>query len=362
VSIHYLDNASTTAVLPSAAKAALEAMTESYGNPSSLHKMGFEAERIVEDARAVTAAALGVDKGEIYFTSGGSASNSIALLGAARATARRGKHVVISAIEHESTLLTAAELQKEGFEVTFVPPSPDGRVSASDIISSLTEKTTLVSLMSVNNETGLTQPVSTLLPILNKKGILLHTDAVQAFLKTPVPKADLISLSGHKIHAPKGIGVLRVRKGVRLSPVLCGSQQSSVFPGTESVPLIAAFAAAVREQSGKTAEHKARIAELKKSFLSRFEGTVISSGDDSGIVLIDLAPYNSETVIHFLAARDIYVSAGSACTKGRPSHVLEAMGRASVSAIRISFSQFNTLDDVDALLKGLSDAASLRHR
>lgn len=363
--IHYLDNASTAPVLPSAAAAALKAMTENFGNPSSLHALGFEAERAVEESRAAIAAAIGVPKGEVYFTSGGTVSNNLALTGAARACVRRGKHILISAIEHESSVMTGRALAAEGFSVDFVRPRADGVVDAGELIAALRPDTSLVSLMLVNNETGLSQPVAEVGRALKGRGVILHTDAVQAFMKRPLSAAalgaDMMSLSGHKIGAPKGVGALWIKKGTRFAPPLHGAQQSSVFPGTESVPLIAAFGAAVAERRDKIAENAAAVAALKREFLSRYAGEVISEGGESGIVLLSMPGYKGETVVHFLAERGVYVSSGSACGKGRPSHVLEAMGLPSGSAIRVSFSAENTLEDVEALLSALTDAAALRH-
>ena len=252
----YLDNAATTAVCPAAEAAFLQAAKQ-FGNPSSLHALGFAAERLVAEARASIAAGLGAEPGELIFTPGGTYADNFAILGAARRSRKTGGcrgHIITSAIEHDAVLNTVAALEKEGFEITRLMPDASGHIAAEDVAAAVRADTVLVSLMLVNNELGTVQPVAEAARLVKRirPDILVHTDAVQAYRKMPVNVrtlgVDLLSLSGHKIHACKGIGALYVRKGVRLAPVIYGGgQEKGIAPGTEPVPLIAALAAAASQ-------------------------------------------------------------------------------------------------------------------
>lgn len=366
---HYLDNSATTKVLPQAAQKALYIMTEDYGNPSSLHSMGFEAKRELETARGIIAARLRADPSEIIFTSGGTEANNLAVLGAAEALKRRGNRIVISAAEHESVLRPADVLEKDGFEVIKLSPDRDGHLSEEAIYGAVNEKTILVSLMLVNNETGAVFPVSAAKRALSlaKAPGVLHIDAVQAFGKIQInPRtlgADLITVSGHKIHAPKGVGALYIKNGVRLLPrALGGGQERNLRSGTESLPLIAAFGEAVRLMP-KESETLKKVGELNlflRDGLSKIPGVVLNSPPDALPYLLNFSAgrVRAETLLHFLSDREIYVSSGSACGRGKPSHVLLSMGleRERVSsAIRVSFSRFSEKSDVEALLSAVRE-------
>ena len=359
---HYLDNSATTAVSRAAADKAYEIMTSCYGNPSSLHNKGLEAERELAIARKSAAAQLRVNADEITFTSGGTEANNLALFGAAAARRRTHKKIVVSAVEHSSVLEAAKRLEDEGFAVTRVSPRSDGIIHAEDVVAAADSATALVSVMLVNNETGAVMPVEDIFAGVKAKypQILCHTDAVQAFGKLPVRArqlgADLISVSGHKVHAPKGVGALYVKKGVRLVSRQCGGEQEKrLRPGTENLPAIAAFGVACREfaleENGRIAETLNRYARER---LSRIEGVVFNSPEAALPYVLNFSAgrVRSETMLHFLEEAEIFVSSGSACAKGSPSHVLSALGfsrERADSALRISFSKHNTIDDIDAL-------------
>ena len=363
----YLDNSATTRVCPAAAKKALELMTEAYGNPSSLHSKGLQAQHELDNARSIVAASLGAQSEEIIFTSGGTEGNNTAVFGAAHALRRRGSRIVTTAIEHSSVMEAMEQLSSEGFEVIYLEPDSSGRVSAGDIRAAVTKDTILVSIMAVNNETGAIQPIEAVYKAISVSGspALFHCDAVQAFMKLPIrPKKygiDLLTVSGHKIHAPKGVGALYVRKGARILPLHRGGlQERRIRPGTEPVPAACAMGAAI-EEYGKRPDTDANIKELNdycRKRLSDMEGIVINSDEGCLPYIINLsAPgLRSETLLHFLAERGIYVSSGSACAKGHKSHVLTAMKLSpeiSDSALRISFSDENTRKDIDFLINSL---------
>lgn len=373
---HYLDNSATTRVSEAAADKALWMMTRCFGNPSSLHRKGLEAEHELSAARKSVAGRLGVTPDELTFTSGGTEANNLALFGAAYARRRSGNRVVISSVEHSSVLEAAKRLEDEGFAVTRVSPRADGRVHPDDVAAAVDSKTALVSVMLVNNETGAVMPVAEIFSAAREKNpdVLCHTDAVQAFGKLEIKAkrlgADLVSVSGHKVHAPKGVGALAVKKGVRLIPrQFGGEQERRLRPGTEALPLIAAFGAACGEFD--IAENLRRVADLNtyaKQKLAQIEGVVFNSPEDALPYVLNFSAgrVRSETMLHFLEEQEIYVSSGSACAKGKPSHVLGALGldrgRAD-SALRVSFSKYNTRDDVDALCAAvLQGLRVLAHR
>ena len=374
---HYLDNAATTQVCPEAAQAALEAMTVCYGNPSSTHIKGREAKKLLDKARGQVAAALGCAPGELVFTSCGSESDNWALLGGAEAMRRRGKHIISSAVEHDAIRRGLDELEKRGYEVTRLQPDATGAIRSEDVDAALREDTILVSLMLVNNETGAVTDISAVSAALKRAGspALLHTDAVQGFLKVPfTPRAlgaDLISVSGHKLHAPKGVGALYVRSGLRLEPfVRGGGQENGRRAGTEAMPAIAAFGAACEIASGRRAENAAHMERLRQRAVEtlspRIPELVLIGGGAPHILSLSLPGWRSEVLMNFLEAREIYVSRSSACKKGARSHVLGAMGLPSPvidGALRIGLSRLNAEADIDALCQGLIDAHdTLAHR
>ena len=337
-------------------------MTECYGNPSSLHRRGIDAEHELSYARKTVAGCLGAAPEELTFTSGGTEANNLALFGAAYANRRRGNRLVISAVEHSSVLEAAKRLSDEGFEVIEVEPDRNGVITAEAVAGAVNDKTLLVSVMTVNNETGAIMPVRDIFDAARdiNPSVLCHTDAVQAFGKLGLRMkrlgADLVSVSGHKVHAPKGVGALAVRRGVRLIPrQFGGEQERRLRPGTEAAPLIAAFGAACSEFD--TENNIIYIKELNSNAregLAQIEGVAFNSPGDALPYVLNFSAgsVRSETMLHFLEERGIYVSSGSACAKGKPSHVLAAMGLSrdrADSALRVSFSKYNTKEDIDAL-------------
>ena len=375
--MHYFDNSATTRVCPEAAQAALAAMTETFGNPSSTYTLGREAKKLLDKSRRQVSDALGCSPEELVFTSCGSESDNWAILSGAEAMKRRGRHVISSLVEHDAVRKSLDELEARGFAVTRLKPEKDGSVALQSVLDALREDTVLVSLMLVNNETGGVTDIAGISRALKAAGspALLHTDAVQAFLKVPFAAkslgADLISVSGHKIHAPKGVGALYIRKGLRLKPfVVGGSQEEGRRAGTEAMPQIAAFGEACRIGKAGMAENTARMARQKQQLLERLRAEIpelrwIESAAPH-ILSLSLPGWRSEVLMNFLEAREIYVSKSSACKKGGRSHVLEAIGldaRAIDGALRIGLSRMTTEEDILALVRGLMDArASLAHR
>ena len=373
---HYLDNSATTVVSPSVAEKAFKVMTEIYGNPSSLHTKGIEAEKELEQARKALAERLGAQHEEIFFTSGGTEANNLAIFGAAEAKKRSGKRIVVSSAEHSSVLEAAKHLEQNGWDVVYITPCADGTISPGDVAEQVDKNTTLVSVMYVNNETGAVNPVDEIFELARLKNpdIICHTDAVQAFGKLEIKAkrlgADLISVSGHKVFAPKGVGAIYIKRGVRLvSRQFGGEQEKKVRPGTEPLPLIAAFGEACAEFDIK--ENYRLVSELKNyavQRLSEIDGVLFNSPENAlpYVLNITAGRVRSETMLHFLEEREVYVSSGSACAKGKPSHVLSAMGidkKRADSALRISFSKHNTKEDIDALCEGIREGLEvLAHR
>ena len=366
MSIHYLDNSATTAVSKAAADKAYYMMTECYGNPSSLHKLGINAELAVEEAREHVAAALGAQPKNIIFTSGGTEANNTVLFGATEALKRRGNRVIVSAVEHSSVYESAKRLSELGYDVQYAPVDDHGVVFLDKLQALLTEKTILVSVMAVNNETGSVQPTEAIAKLVKKlsPNAFFHVDAVQAFCKMPLKPVkwgvDFMTVSAHKIHGPKGVGALFIRDGARLIPLIHGGeQQRKLRPGTESAPLIAAFGEAVREAdipSNLSAIRELNTYATEK--LKTLDGIRFNSPKDAlpYIINISVEGIRSETMLHHLEQSGVYVSSSSECSKGKRSYVLAAMGLSDDrvdSSIRISFSKYNTKEDIDALLSGL---------
>ena len=370
----YLDNSATTRVCEKSAEKVLELMTQCYGNPSSLHKKGLEAQREVAHARQAVAVSLGAQPREIIFTSGGTEANNLAVLGGAAAGRRRGKRIVTTAIEHPSVLEPMRQLEKEGFEVVFLTPDADGRVPEEAVLKAVTGDTILISVMAVNNELGSIQPIEVLKKAVKRAGApaLVHVEGVQAYGKLPLrPEKlgiDLLTVSGPKIHGPKGVGALYVSKNARILPrTFGGGQERELRPGTEAAPLIAGLGAAAEElpdwRQAYSRMEKLRDYTLQK--LSGLEGVEVNSPVEGLPYLLNFSALGirSETMLHFLAQRGIYVSSGSACAKGKQSHVLKAAGlpdsRIS-SAIRVSFSRENTERDADAPAEGADSVGLAR--
>jgi len=375
----YFDNSATTRVSDSAARRALEVMTEDFGNPSSLHHRGFRAEQALTAARQELADILGVRREEVYFTSCGSEGNNLAVLGAAEAARRRGNRVVTTAIEHESVLAPARHLSENGFETVLLPPTPQGNIDPRAVEDAVDEKTVLLSVMFVNSETGAVNDILSIARAARRKNpkIVIHCDCVQAFGKLLVLPAqwgvDIVTVSGHKIHAPKGIGAVYVKKGTRLRPLYYGSGQEGGFhPGTENTPGACAFALAAREMWDHREENIARFRELREQLfenVKKIPGACINSPREGAPYIgnFSLPGIRSEVMIHYLESKGISVSSGSACSKGARSHVLTAMGLPIPrvdSAIRVSFCRDNTPDEVDEfcrwLRKGTEELARVR--
>ena len=366
----YLDNAATTRVCAEAADIAYKVMTECYGNPSSTHTKGREAKAYLDTARSQIAAALGCSISEVYFTSCGSESDVWAITRGAESASRRGKHIISSAVEHDAVRKTLEELEGRGFEVTYLSPEKDGSVSVEAVKAALREDTILVTLMMVNNETGGVTDIAAIAKMLKAAGskALLHTDAVQGYMKVPFSAkklgAGMISISGHKIHAPKGIGALYIKTGVKIKPLIRGgAQESGMRAGTEAMPQIAAFGKAAEIAFSGMKDNCEKMASLRR--LDIPEALIIGGGAPH-ILSVSLPGWRSEVLMNFLEAEGIYVSRSSACKKGGRSHVLEAMrlpAQVIDGAVRISFSRYNTEDDVLALCSALKRAHdTLAHR
>lgn len=373
----YLDNAATTRVCAEAADIAYKVMTDCYGNPSSTHTKGRDAKAYLDTARAQIASALGCSASEVYFTSCGSESDVWAITRGAESDARRGRHIISSAVEHDAVRKTLEELESRGFEVTYLSPEKDGSVSADSVKAALREDTILVTLMMVNNETGGITDIAAIAKMLKGCGskALLHTDAVQGFMKVPFSAkklgADMISISGHKIHAPKGIGALYIKTGVKIKPLIRGgAQEGGMRAGTEAMPQIAAFGKAAEIAFSGMKDNCDTMASLRALAMSTIcadipEAQIIGGGAPH-ILSVSLPGWRSEVLMNFLEAEGIYVSRSSACKKGGRSHVLEAMrlpAQVIDGAIRVSFSRYNTEDDVLALCSALKRAHdTLAHR
>lgn len=365
----YLDNSATTKVCEKAKKNIIDALENCWGNPSSLHEKGIEADALLLKARETLAKTLSCEKDEIFFTSGGTEGNNLAVFGAAYANKRKGNRVITSAVEHPSVQKAFDRLENEGFEVIRVGTDEFGTLDFSALEDAVNEKTVLVSIMAVNNEVGTIQPIDKIAALIKRKNspALFHIDAVQAFGKLPlnVKKlgADLMTVSSHKIHGPKGVGALFIKKGTKLTPVAVGGgQERDIRPGTEPMPAIAGFMGAVEELTVKASLEK--ITTLRDGFteeLRKRDGIVINSPDDAlpYIVNISLPGYRSETLLNFLSDSGFYVSSGSACAKGHKSHVLTAMklpDRLIDSSLRISLSRFTTEEELNAFVEALDKA------
>lgn len=366
----YLDNAATTKPCEEAVKAAVDAMTDNYGNPSSLHRAGLDAQLVMDGARKTIAASIGAESSELYFTSGATESNNLALRGASAAYGRRKKKIVISSVEHASIDETASALEKNGFEIVRVSPREDGRFYAEDFVSACDDNTCLLSMMLVNNETGYIMPVKETFMAVKRSfpEIITHCDCVQGFMKLPIKAsslgADLISLSAHKIHGVKGVGAIYIKRGIRVIPVVTGGhQEKGIRSGTESVPLIAAFGAAVERLKPTIAERYEKASQLKSYLLSQIsniENIVVNSPDDASPYVINISAVGkrSEIMLHFLESKGVYVSSGSACSKGQQSGVLGQFGisgKRADGALRISIIAETTEAELDGFVSALSE-------
>lgn len=382
----YLDNSATTRVFPEVAELINHIMREDYGNPSSLHMKGVRAEQYIRYAKETFARILKVGEKELVFTSGGTEADNLAIIGSALANSRRGRHLITTQVEHPAVLQTMRYLEEQGFRVTYLPVDGEGRISLQDLQNAICPETILVSIMHTNNEIGSLQPVAeagALIKRMNPEA-LFHVDAVQGFGKAHIyPKKmnmDLLSVSGHKIHGPKGAGVLYVRDKVKLTPIMFGGgQQMNLRSGTENVPGAAGMAKAAEllyRDFDKDINH---IWQCKTRFIqgiSRMQDVKINglcSGESMGestaphIVSVSFAGVRSEVLLHTLEEQGIYVSAGSACAarKPQPSATLKAIGLEKAlleSTVRFSFSVFTTIEEIDYTLDVLYDKIPMLRR
>ncbi|MDO4742763.1 MAG: cysteine desulfurase family protein [bacterium] len=370
--IVYLDNSSTTMPCETAIVEMNNAARENWGNPSSLHIMGIAAEEVIDNTKAIAAKLLGCDTEEIFFTSGGTESNNLAIFGAVEALKRRGRRVVTTAVEHSSVKTVFDQLEKQGFEVVRLKPDRYGSISKEQLYDSITADTILVSVMLVNNEIGTVLPVESAAKAIADKNspALLHCDAVQAFGKIGLNVrklgADLISISGHKIHAPKGIGVLYKSKKCRIVPrIFGGNQQAGLRSGTEPVPLIAALGGAMREiEIEKSLSKVESLNRFAREKLINTGLVKINSPEDAlpYILNVSVEGYRSETMLHFLETKNVFVSSGSACSKGKGSYVLTEIGLPAErvdSALRISFCRDNDFEHVELLCDAIVKASKV---
>lgn len=368
---HYLDNAATTQVSAAAAQAALASMTEQFGNPSSGHAAGARAAMALREHRSTVAGALGAQPQELVFTSCGTESDNWAIRAAVQMNRRVGKHIITTAIEHDAVLQPCLALEQAGYEVTRLMPDTHGIITAAQVADALRPDTALISMMLVNNELGTELPVKETVQLLRARGCraLVHCDAAQGFLKVPFTAAELgadfITLSGHKVHAPKGVGALYIRNGLRVPPMLRGGhQESDLRSGTEATAQIAAFATAVREGVANFERDRAHMERIKQYALEQLKQKVprlmcIGAGTAPHILAVTLPGYKSEVLVRYLSDRGVYISSGSACHKGKPSHVFAALGLPKPQrdgALRISFSAETTEGDIDALSAALAQA------
>ena len=348
----YLDNSATTQPCPACVRAMTEALTDCWGNPSSVYALGIDAAHRLRQARQAVAAALGAEPDRVFFTSGGTEADNWAILSAAERLGKRGRHIITTAVEHHAVLHPMQKLETKGFEVTYLQPDHDGTITVEELKKALRPDTILVSVMMVNNETGAVMPIADMVKAVRRASplALFHTDAVQGFLKVPFRAkalgADMISVSAHKIHAAKGTGALYIRPGLPLPAFINGGGQESNY----------------RSDTDAKAdmEHMAHLRDLAREKLAQIDGLVlIGSQAAPHIVNLSLPGLRSQGIINCLQSDGIYVSAGSACSKGHRSHVLEAMHLSPAvidGSIRVSFSRDNTEADVDALCQALLHA------
>lgn len=377
----YFDNSATTRCSDAVAQKMLHILTQDYGNPSSMHQKGVEAEQYVKDARETLASILKVQPKEIVFTSGGTESDNLAIIGAALANHRSGKHIITTAIEHPAVLNAMKHLEEQGFTVTYLPVNNQGIVELESLQKAMTPETILVSVMMVNNEIGSLQPISQISAIAKavNPGCLIHVDAVQGFGKFRIyPKRmgiDLLSVSGHKIHGPKGVGFLYIQEKCKIKPInFGGGQQKNLRSGTENVPGIAGIAMAAEECYKDFEQKQENLFGIREAFLKgieKLEGTSINGpkGREGAphIASVSFQGIRSEVLLHTLESKEIYVSSGSACASNKPgiSETLKSIGiekNLLDSTIRFSFSSYNSLEEVNQCLEVLGDVLPMLRR
>ncbi|HHU79368.1 MAG: cysteine desulfurase family protein [Caldicoprobacterales bacterium] len=373
----YLDYAATTPVIPQVIEAVTDCLKNDYGNPSSMHRLGIQAEKRIKDAKNQVSHLLNAAPDEIVFTSGGTESNNMAILGAAYDKKRRGMHCITTVIEHPSVLQAFAHLEEQGYEVTYLSVDRNGIISLDELKKSIRDDTILVSIMHINNETGSVQPIRQIGAVLNgcSRKPVFHVDAIQSFGKLPVyPEQmgiDLLSVSGHKIHAPKGVGALYIRKGVRIKPILFGgNQQGGIRSGTENIPGIVGLGTGAGWIAKQQNERGSYLSELKnrlvKGISQAVPTAVINGSRDTSaphIINVGFPGLRGEVLLHALEEEGVYVSTGSACSSRnrKQSHVLKAMGldnQLLEGSIRISTSYLTTLEEIEAFLPVLTRAVA----
>ena len=373
----YLDNAATTFVFPEVKETMIKVMEEDFGNPSSLHKKGMDAESYIKEAKDTICSYLKVEAKEIVFTSGGTESNNMALLGAAYANRRRGNHIITTSIEHASVYNPLIHLEEEGFHVTYLPVDEKGIVDIDAFKNALCEDTILVSIMMVNNEIGSVQPIEEIGTCIKayKDSILFHVDAIQAYGKFKIYpkrwKIDLLSVSGHKIHGPKGSGFLYIKDKTKITPLLFGGgQQKGMRSGTENVPAIAGLSVATKQMYEKQEQHMVYMQGLKERLIqgvSEIEGVYNHSGDAPHIISLSFVGVRSEVLLHALEEKGVYVSSGSACSSNHPaiSGTLKAIGvpkECLDSTLRFSISVFTTEEEIDWAVQCLKEIVPVLRR
>ena len=361
--MHYLDHAATTPVPREVAETMASVLTEHFGNPSAQYGPGREARDIVERGRAVLARALECRPEQVVFTSCGTEGDNWAIRAALYQNRRTGKHIVTTAVEHSAVLQCVKQLEREGYTATYVKPDGEGRVSAQSVLAAVREDTALVSVMLVNNETGAVLPVSEIAAGLRDRPALLHTDAVQGFLKVPCTArglgADYITLSAHKIGGPKGIGALYIGGQAKnaLPLLFGGGQESGLRPGTEATHQTAAFAAAVRSWQPGTANAIRELRDYAAGQLATIAGVSLITDISTAaphILALSLPDFSGQTVVEALGSQGVCVSSGSACHRGKPSHVFAAMPipeKVKYGAVRVSFGPKSTQEEVDVLVR-----------
>lgn len=366
----YLDNAATTATRPEVLETMLPYFTQQFGNPSSVHFFGREARKAVENARRQVAAAIGCEPREVYFTAGGTESDNWAIRSAAEMQQKKGKHIITSAIEHHAVLHTCELLEKQGYEVTYLPVDEEGVVSVESVKNAIRPDTILITIMAANNEIGTLQPIAEIGAIAKEHGILFHTDAVQAIGAVPVDvkewNVDMLSLSGHKFHAPKGVGALYVRKGVRISNLIYGgAQERGLRAGTENLPGIVGLGKAIELATAELDEYAQRVSALRDKLidgiLEKIPDVRLNGHRTQrlpGNVNVSVKYVEGEALLMRLDLAGIAASSGSACTSGSldPSHVLLAIGlphEIAHGSLRLSMSNETTEEDVDYVLETL---------
>lgn len=373
----YLDNSATTKPCAEAVAAMTQALTETWGNPSALYGFGLESARCLRTARHQVAAAMGAEPDRVFFTSGGTEADNWAFFGTVKKLGKRGKHIITTAIEHDAILNCAKDLEAQGYEVTYLQPDSLGRITLEDLKAALRKDTILVSIMMVNNEVGSVMPISAMAKLTHKicPEAIFHTDAVQGFLKVPFSAktlgADLISVSSHKIHGPKGAGALYLSPRLKSFPalILGGGQEGGLRSGTEAMPAILGFAAAAAAGAATWKEDTCRERELLTKFVeqvSALEGVRINGAHEAPHILsLSIPGLPTQNSINLLQDAGICVSAGSACAKGHRSHVLTAMHlppEVMDGSFRISLSRYSTQQDLDALLSVIRDTLLPRVR